>query len=105
MPRRVLVLIAGLLLLGWRAMTMADQNCLGAWQQNPASASCRAYTSAFEDEQNVPLVVDLEDGQCRLKVACENQYGGATPNPARLIDKAMLVQLRNCDGAIQIDPC
>ncbi|WP_161781267.1 hypothetical protein [Pseudomonas sp. Ant30-3] len=53
----------------------------------------------------MPLMVELEDGQCSLKVACKNQFGGATPNPVRSIHKAMLVQLRNCNGALQIDPC
>ncbi len=105
MHKLALILIAGSVLLGWRAMTLIDDDCLAAWQRNPVSNSCKAYTSAFEEEQNVPLMVELEDGQCSLKVACKNQFGGATPNPVRSIHKAMLVQLRNCNGVLQIDPC
>ena len=105
MQKIAIILIAVSLLLGWRAMTLIDDDCLTAWQRNPVSNSCKAYTSAFEDQQNVPLMVELENGQCSLKVACKNQYGGATPNPVRFIDKTMLVQLRNCNGAVQIDPC
>lgn len=105
MPRLALILIAGSVLLGWSAMTLTNDDCLAAWQRNPVSQSCKAYTSAFEDQQNVPLMIDLENGQCSLKVACRNQYGGATPNPVKLIDKAMLVHLRNCNGEVQIDPC
>lgn len=105
MHKLALILIAGSVLLGWRAIALTDDDCLAAWQRNPVSESCKAYTSAFEDPQNVPMMVDREDGQCTLKVACQNQYDGATPNKVRLIDKAMLVQLRNCDGELQIDPC
>lgn len=105
MHKLALILITGSVLLGWRAMTLIDDDCLAAWQRNPVSKSCKAYTSAFEDPQNVPMMVDLENGQCSLKVACKNQYGGATPNPVRVIDKAMLVQLRNCDGEVKVGPC
>ncbi|WP_161781268.1 hypothetical protein [Pseudomonas sp. Ant30-3] len=49
MHRLALILIAVSVLLGWRAMTLTDDDCLAAWQRNPVSNSCEAYTSAFEE--------------------------------------------------------
>ena len=103
MPKLPLTMIAGWF-FGWDAIGMAQGDCLTAWQSNPVSESCKAFSSAFE-EQNVPLIVDLDNGQCRLTAICKNQYGGGTPNSAREIDKAMLTELHNCDGYIQIGPC
>ncbi len=51
------------------------------------------------------MVIDLQNGQCRMTVTCENQYGGGVPNLSRDIDMDALSSVHNCNGYLQVDPC
>lgn len=93
-------------LLFWNgAALMAEQDCLSMWQQNPVSKSCKAYVRAAAPDQITPMLVDLQSGQCRITLTCENWYGGGIPNLSRDIEKAELVNVHNCNGELQIGPC
>lgn len=88
----------------YRAQT-AENDCLSQWQQNPVSQSCKAYVSAVAPDQAAPMLVDLQNGQCRITLTCENWYGGGVPNLYHDIDKAQLVNVHNCGGELQVGPC
>jgi hypothetical protein len=92
-------------LLFWCPVAAIAEHCLSAWKQNPVSQYCKVYASAVAPEQKVPMVIDLENGQCRMTVTCKNQYGGGTPNLGKDIDKAMVKDIHNCNGDLQVDPC
>lgn len=87
------------------AALMAEQDCLSRWQQNPVSQSCKAYVRAAAPDQITPMLVDLQNGQCRITLTCENWYGGGIPNLSRDIEKAELENVHNCNGELQIGPC
>ncbi|KPN88905.1 hypothetical protein [Pseudomonas nunensis] len=84
---------------------MADQDCLSLWQQNPVSQSCKAYVSATAPDPATPMLVDLENGQCRMTLICKNWYGAGAPTQSWDLDKAELVNIQNCNGELQIKPC
>ncbi|KAA0986557.1 hypothetical protein FQ192_23260 [Pseudomonas sp. ANT_J12] len=87
------------------ATLMAEQDCLSLWQQNPVSESCRSYVSATAPDQVTPMLVDLENGQCRMTLLCKNRYGASTPNLARDVEKTELKKIHNCNGELQLEPC
>lgn len=95
----------GFLLFLNGAALLAEQDCLSMWQQNPVSKSCKAYVRAAAPDQITPMLVDLENGQCRITLTCENWYGGGIPNLSWDIEKAELANVHNCNGELQVGPC
>lgn len=105
MPIFAITTLAGLLVLWSAAAATAGQDCISVWKQNPVSQSCKSYSSATSPNQDIPMVIDLESGQCRITVTCKNQYGGGIPNLSRDIDMTELKNVHNCNGHLQVDPC
>ena len=100
----ITVVIGILVFWGYMAQT-AEKDCLSLWQQNPVSQSCKAYVSAVVPDQATPMLVDFQNGQCRITLTCENWYGGGTPNLFRDFQKTQLVNIHNCNGELQVGPC
>ncbi|WP_157720154.1 hypothetical protein [Pseudomonas prosekii] len=95
----------GTLVLFNCAVLMAEQDCLSTWKDNPVSQSCKAYVTAAAPDQITPLFEDLQDGQCAMTVTCKNRYGGGTPNLGVQFKKTDLLNLHNCNGEMQVEPC
>jgi|UPI0005FB9628 hypothetical protein len=105
MPIFTITTLVCVLVLWSAAAATAGQDCISAWKQNPVSQSCKEYSNATSPDQVVPMVIDLQNGQCRMTVTCENQYGGGVPNLSRDIDMDALSSVHNCNGYLQVDPC
>jgi hypothetical protein len=97
--------MTGLLVFWDCTALMAEQDCLSAWLQNPVSQSCRAYVSATASDRATPMLIDLDNGQCRMTLTCKNWYGAGTPNLSLEIEKSELKNIHNCNGELQVVPC
>lgn len=75
------------------AFAGSDDPCTKAWNESPASGSCRIVN-----------ITTYDDGHCHIAVQCKHEglYG---PTTNRAQSQANVRTYVNCDGSLRLQSC